>query len=98
MNRVHIGELVTLSTGGDWAQVETSDGVRDVDLAVIAEVAEWLAVAWENLSGKEYKPVLISERGYVMDPGVVTFGPESVRFLKEVLGTSIDITQNGTAK
>lgn len=36
----------------------------------LGAISEWLAAAWENVAGEEYKPVVISEGGYVTDRGV----------------------------
>lgn len=48
------------------------DGKRQhvFDLDSLGVLAEWLAVAWENVAGEEYKPVVITERGYVADAGL----------------------------
>lgn len=35
----------------------------------LGAISEWLAAAWENVAGEEYKPVVITERGYVVDMG-----------------------------
>lgn len=37
----------------------------------LGAIAEWLAVAWENVAGEEYKPVAITAKGYVLDEGVL---------------------------
>ena len=37
----------------------------------LSGIAKWLAEAWIALAGEEYKPVIISERGYVADASEV---------------------------
>ncbi|AWY05004.1 hypothetical protein SEA_HORTUS1_25 [Microbacterium phage Hortus1] len=39
----------------------------------LGAISEWLAAAWENVAGEEYRPVVITERGYVKQAGAVTF-------------------------
>lgn len=31
----------------------------------LGAIAEWLAVAWENVAGEPYEPVVLAEGGYV---------------------------------
>lgn len=68
--------------GGSWlvadagsAAIYFADGSwHELDADGLGRIAEWLAVAWENVAGEEYRPVVISERGYVADDGVVHAG------------------------
>lgn len=52
------------------AVIVTHAGDNVMTLDDLGGIAEWLAVAWENVAGEEYKPVSISERGYVTDLGI----------------------------
>lgn len=43
----------------------------------LGAISEWLAAAWENVAGDEYKPVAITARGRVVDQGIpVSTTPE----------------------
>lgn len=68
-NRLPIAPWVQLRTEGDRAWVIDSHGAHELTLDKLGQIAEWLAEAWENLAGEQYKPVIITERGYVMDEG-----------------------------
>lgn len=67
-----VGYDLAFSTSSGEAQIITHDYDNALTLGDLGNIAEWLAVAWENLSGEEYKPVYISERGYAADAGGVT--------------------------
>lgn len=68
--------------GGSWlvadagsAAIYFADGSwHELDADGLGRIAEWLAVAWENVAGEEYRPVVISERGYVAREGVIHAG------------------------
>ena len=60
-----------LSTNADRSRIMVAGGdSRDLTLEDLGNISERLAVAWENVAGEQYKPVIISERGYVADLGV----------------------------
>lgn len=60
-----------LTTGGICTGLHFADGSSNhFDLDTLGLMAEWIATAWENIAGEQYKPVVISERGYVADLGV----------------------------
>ena len=65
-------EEIALQTAEGMAQLWVFGNVSRLNLDTLGKMAEWLAVAWENVAGEEYKPVVISERGYVADAGVAT--------------------------
>lgn len=44
---------------------------NELTLEDLSGIAKWLAEAWIALAGEEYKPVIISERGYVADAGEI---------------------------
>mgnify|MGYP003450452731 CR=1 FL=1 len=55
-----------LSTNADRSRIMVAGGdSRDLTLEDLGNISERLAVAWENIAGEQYKPVIISERGYV---------------------------------
>ena len=61
-----------LTTGGVCTGIHFGDGTANhFDIDMLGGIAEWLAVAWENVAGEEYKPVIIAERGYVADEGMI---------------------------
>lgn len=66
------GDGLALQTGPGMARLHTENRRVQIDLHALGQMAEWLAVAWENVAGEEYKPVVITERGYVADAGVAT--------------------------
>lgn len=68
------GPNAYLTTTPGWTGLEVGHerSGESMTLEQVAYIAEWAAKAWENLSGEEYKPVYISERGYAADPGVIT--------------------------
>lgn len=59
-----------LTTGNACTGIHFEDGSENhFDLDMLGAVSEWLAVAWERVAGEEYRPVIITERGYVADAG-----------------------------
>lgn len=67
-----------------WSSLLTKEGFtrvigpgdsRDLTLDDLGEIAEWLYVAWENVSGEKYRPILISDKGYVADAGEIVVEP-----------------------
>lgn len=64
-----------LLTDEGFARVIGAGEKRDFTLDDLGEIAEWLAVAWYNVAGEEYRPVVISERGYVADEGASIWPP-----------------------
>ena len=64
-------EGIALQTGPDLAQLFIDGDVVPLDLDCLGKMSEWLAVAWENLAGEEYKPVAITAKGYVLDEGIL---------------------------
>lgn len=60
---VNDGEAVII-TGSD-------DNV--LTLEDLGGIAEWLAEAWQAVAGEEYKPVILSERGYVAQESELAF-------------------------
>ncbi|QIG58572.1 hypothetical protein SEA_DEJAVU_28 [Microbacterium Phage DejaVu] len=69
---LQVSEEIIFHTEGLNATILV-DGEEYVSLGRddLGAISEWLAVAWENVSGEEYKPVIITERGYVVDHGSV---------------------------
>jgi hypothetical protein len=65
-----------LVTDGDGTRYIGKDESRELTLDDLGHMAEWLAVAWQNVAGEDYKPVVITERGYVADEGVLFDTPE----------------------
>lgn len=61
---------VAFQTGPDLAQLMIDGAPIELGLDDLGKMSEWLAVAWENLAGEQYKPVVISEGGYVTDRGI----------------------------
>lgn len=61
---------IAFQTGPDMAQLYIDGDVVPLDQGTLGKLGEWLAMAWENVAGEEYKPVVISERGYVADEGI----------------------------
>lgn len=86
LSLVLVDEEIALQTGPDLAQLFIDGDVVPLDLDDLGKMAEWLAVAWENVAGEEYKPVIITERGYVAQdsidmssdpgPGIEPYGRE----------------------
>lgn len=68
-----LSPYTALVTDENGTRFMTTEGRWDLSLDKLGDIAEWLAVAWENLAGEQYQPVIISERGYVKQAGVVTF-------------------------
>lgn len=64
------GDGLALQTEPGMARLYTKNRRVQIDLHTLGLMAEWLAVAWENVAGEEYRPHVITERGYVADPGV----------------------------
>lgn len=62
--------MIALHTEPGRAYAYRGDDSAEFSLDDLGELAEWLAVAWENVAGEEYKPVVISRRGYVADLGM----------------------------
>lgn len=63
-----------LTTGPVCTGIHFGDGSEShFDLDMLGEISEWLAVAWDNLAGEEYKPVILSERGYVAQESELAF-------------------------
>ena len=54
-----------LVTDSDGTRYIGKDESRELTLDDLGHMAEWIATAWENIAGEQYKPVIISERGYV---------------------------------
>lgn len=61
---------VAFQTESDVARLFIDGDAIPLDLDDLGKMGEWLAVAWENLAGEQYKPVIISEGGYVTDRGI----------------------------
>ena len=72
-----IGYDLTFSTADGEAQIITHDYDNALTAGDLGKISEWLAAAWENISGEQYKPVIITEHGYVADAGAVTFSSEA---------------------
>lgn len=62
--------MIALHTEPGRAYAYRGDDSAEFGLDDLGELAEWLAVAWQNIAGEQYKPVAITERGYVADLGV----------------------------
>lgn len=74
LSLVLVDEELALQTGQGFARLAHSDGSNyQIDLDDLGNIAEWLAVAWANLAGEDYRPVIITEKGYVADEGLVTY-------------------------
>ncbi|QDH92178.1 hypothetical protein SEA_PHILLYPHILLY_27 [Microbacterium phage PhillyPhilly] len=72
MKTLKLSESATLHIDqfGNAGLVIGSD-VVDLGLNDLGKMSEWIATAWQNVAGEEYKPVIITERGYVVDHGSV---------------------------
>lgn len=69
---IDLGGGNSLVADAGAAAIYFADGTwKEFDVDSLGNVAEWLAVAWENVAGEEYRPVIITERGYVVDHGSV---------------------------
>lgn len=78
-NTIDLGGGSYLTTGPTCTGIHFAEGDENhFDREMLGHIAEWLAVAWENVAGEEYKPVVISERGYVSDKGVVHAGGHAI--------------------
>lgn len=44
-------------TGDGFAQIGTEGGFTDLTLEDLGSISEFLATAWLNIAGEEYKPV-----------------------------------------
>lgn len=81
-----------LTTGEACTGIHFGDGSQNhFDADMLGDISEWLAAAWENVAGEEYKPVVISENGYVADPGVVTFSKDSVVAIKDAVSIAVEL-------
>lgn len=49
----------------------TDDKFHSLTLEDLTDIAEFTAEAWLALTDEEYQPVVITERGYVHDAGVL---------------------------
>lgn len=58
------------------AAIQSNGSLHTLTLDDVANISEFLATAWENISGEEYGPVVISERGYVSVEGVSITGSD----------------------
>lgn len=85
---------VALNTAPGLAQIVGHKDFKTLTPEDIGNIAEWLAVAWENLAGEQYRPVVISERGYVADEGVAM---PALDFLEKRLA-SIEYDGNGVER
>lgn len=76
-NEKHFGltPWSSLLTNERATRVIARDYKRDLTLDDLGEIAEWLYVAWENVSGEKYRPILISDKGYVADAGEIAVVP-----------------------
>lgn len=63
--------MIALYTEPGKAIAYRGDDSAEFDLDSLGELAEWLAVAWQNVAGEEYKPVAITAKGYVLDEGIL---------------------------
>lgn len=96
------GPNVYLTTTAEWTGLEVGheQNGESMTLERIGYIAEWAARAWENLSGEQYKPVYISERGYAADAGRITVSepwpPPPV--VDEEAFESVDRTRGGLFK
>lgn len=68
-----LDEGIALYTSPNVSEMYIDGDAVSLDRDTLGKIAEWLAVAWENVAGEQYQPVIISERGYVKQAGVVTF-------------------------
>ena len=86
---IDLGSGNSLVADAGAAAIYFADGsYNNFDLNGLGQVAEWLAVAWENVAGEEYKPVTITERRYVAQdsidmssdpgPGTEPYGRERI--------------------
>lgn len=66
-----------LVTDGEGTRYISKDESRELTLDDLGHMSEWIATAWQNVAGEEYKPVAISERGYVVQEGAITFASEA---------------------
>lgn len=83
-----IGEDLCFVTSAGEAFIVTNQSDNELTVDELGKIAEWLAVAWENLCGDEYKPVVITENGYVAQEGVVHAGEYVIP--KSAIGNSLD--------
>lgn len=65
--------IVALHTEPGVATIYRGDESGDLNLDDLGAIAEWLAVAWENVAGEKYQPVVVSERGYVAQESRIAF-------------------------
>ncbi|QDK03269.1 hypothetical protein SEA_ROMAN_27 [Microbacterium phage Roman] len=72
MKTLKLSESATLHIDqfGNAGLVIGSD-VVDLGLNDLGKMSEWIATAWQNVAGEEYKPVIITERGYIADEGSI---------------------------
>lgn len=69
---IDLGGGNSLVADAGAAAIYFADGTwKEFDVDSLGNVAEWLAVAWENVAGEEYRPVIITERGYVAQGSVL---------------------------
>lgn len=63
-----------------------TDQVAYLTLEELGYISEFVAEAWLALTDDDYKPVPITERGYVADAGSVTFATalEQEEFISDV--------------
>ena len=66
-----IGHDLCFTMDGGVPVITTREYDNHLSLEDLGGIAEWLAEAWIALAGEEYKPVIISERGYVADAGEI---------------------------
>lgn len=66
-----IGHDLCFTLHGGVPVITTREYDNHLSLEDLGAISEWLAGAWEVLAGEEYRPVIISERGYVADAGEI---------------------------
>lgn len=63
-----VGYDLAFSTAKGEAQIITHDYDNALSLEDLGNIAEWLAVAWENVAGEPYNPEyigeLVTDRGF----------------------------------
>lgn len=75
----------------------TDEPFTQLTLEDVGALAEFAAEAWIALADEEYRPVIITENGYVADPGHITLGPASTAQLAEALDIGISVGRDTVA-
>lgn len=90
-----LDEGIVLYTVPNVSEMYIDGDVVPLGRDTLGKISEWLAVAWENIVGEEYKPVVITERGYVAQDGVVRAG--EVVIPKSLIGNSVEAIKKRAA-